>query len=133
MNSAIELHDSLIGQIQQIGRDVLVEFSPAYVHKSQGRLGIDAGSGWSQDARLTLTGALVSGKAPALPESLWEGSLHVGGLEHDNLLPVPLKASGAVEVRLVFISGHEVVVSGDAIELELIGEARYVEEYEAWE
>jgi hypothetical protein len=133
MNSAIELHDSVICQIQEIGRDVVVEFSPAYVHKSQGRPGIDPGSGWSQNARLTLTGALVSADLPALPESVSDGDLNVAGRKHSNLLPVPLTASGPIELRLVFRSGHEVVISGDAIELKLMGEVRCLEEFDASE
>jgi hypothetical protein len=67
---------------------VVVEFSPAYVHKSHGKPGIDAGTGWVQNARLTLTGATVSGDRPSLPGALWDGSLLVGGSEHDNVVPI---------------------------------------------
>jgi len=128
VNSAIEFHDSVISRIQEIGRCVVVEFSPSYVHESDGQPGIDTGSGWIQNARVTLTGASVSGNRPLLPESLWDGSLRVGGQKYDNLFPIPLQACGPVELHLVFLSGNEVVVSGEAIEFELIGEATYVEE-----
>jgi len=130
MNSAIELHDSVISQIQDRGRSVVVVFSPSYVHMSQGQPGIDTGSGWVQNARLTLAGASVSGNRPPLPENLWDGSLLVGGRKHHNADPIPLQARGPVELRLVFVSGHEVVVSGEAIELELTGEATYVEDFD---
>jgi hypothetical protein len=129
MNSKIELHDSEVSQIHEIGQSVVVEFSPAYVHKSHGKPGIDAGTGWVQNARLTLTGATVSGDRPPLPRALWDGSLLVGGLERDNTLPVPLQAYGPIELRLVFASGQEIVVSAESIELEFIGEASYVEEF----
>ncbi|MGO9913754.1 MAG: hypothetical protein ACLQIB_03450 [Isosphaeraceae bacterium] len=46
------------------------------------------------------------------------------------MLPIPLRAGGPVELNLVFVSGHEIVVSGEAIELELMGEATYVEEFD---
>jgi len=128
VNSAIDFHDSDISQIQETGRCVFVEFAPAYVHKSEGRPGIDTGTGWLQDARLTLTGASVSGNRPLLPESLWDGSLQVGGQKHNNVFPTPIPAVGPVVLNLVFASGHEVVVSGEAVELEWIGEATYVEE-----
>jgi hypothetical protein len=129
MNSKIELHDSEVSRIHEIGRSVDIEFSPAYVHKSRGKRGIDAGTGWVQNARLRFTGATVSGDRPSLPVTLWDGSLLVGGLEHDNVVPIPLAARGPVELRLVFASGQEIVVSAESIELELIGEASYVEEF----
>ena len=98
MNSEIELHDSVISEIHEIDRTVVVEFAPAYLHKSQGTPGLDAGTGWVQNARLRLTGATISGDRPLLPETLSEGSLRVGGLKHDNLLPVPLRVLGLVEL-----------------------------------
>ncbi|MGO9462871.1 MAG: hypothetical protein ACLQVF_01740 [Isosphaeraceae bacterium] len=130
MNSAIEFHDSVISQIQVTYRYVFVEFSPSYVHKSDGQPGIDTGSGWLQNARLRLNGASASGNRPLLPESLWHGSLRIGGQKHNGMLPIPLPAGGPVELNLVFVSGHEIVVSGEAIELELMGEATYVEEFD---
>jgi hypothetical protein len=133
MNSNIELHDSEVSQIHEIGQSVVIEFSPAYVHKSHGKPGVDAGTGWVQNARLTLTGATVSGDRPPLPGALWDGSLLVGGLEHDNVVPIPLAARGSVELRLFFASGQEIVVSAESIELELIGEASYVEEFNGGE
>jgi len=128
VNSAIECHDSVISQIQVTDRCVVVDFSPSYIHKSDGQPGVDTGSGWLQNARLRLTGASVSGKLPLLPESLWDGSLRIGGQKHNNVLPIPLQAIGPVELNLVFVSGHEVVVLGEAVELELMGAATFVEE-----
>jgi hypothetical protein len=49
------------------------------------------------------------------------------------VLPVPLQSGGAVELRLVFVTGHELLVSGDAIELELLRKPTYVEEFAARE
>ena len=129
MNNEIELHDSVISQMHEIERRMIVEFSPAYVHRSKGKPGIDSGSGWVQDVRMSLTGATPSGNCPLLPETLSEGSLRVGGLERHNLLPVTLQTHGLVELRLVFVTGQEVVISAEAITLELTGEARYVEEF----
>lgn len=129
MNSEIELHDSVVSQIQEIDRTVLVEFAPAYVHKSEGRPGLDTGTGWVQNARMRLTDATISGNRPLLPETLSEGNLRVGGLKYDNLLPVTVQALGPVELRLGFATGQEMVISAEAIVLELTGEAQYVEEF----
>jgi hypothetical protein len=131
VNSAIELHDSVISQIHEIGPTVVIEFSPAYVHKSPGKPGVDTGTGWLQSARLTITGAVVSGESPPLPESLWGGSLSLATHEYDILLKVPLNARGQVELNLEFASGQTILVSGEAIALELIGEAQYLENFDA--
>ena len=69
MNSEIELHDSVISEIHEIDRTMVVEFAPAYVHTSRGKPGLDAGTGWVQNARLRLTGATISGDRPLLPET----------------------------------------------------------------
>jgi hypothetical protein len=82
MNSAIELHDSEICQIRQSGGNAVVEFTPAYLHMSRGRPGIDSGSGWLQDARLSLTRAFVTGNRPALPEGVSDGDLQEAGRKH---------------------------------------------------
>jgi hypothetical protein len=129
VNSEIELHDSVISQIQEIDRSVIVELSPAYVHKSKVRPGLDAGTVWVQNARLRLSSATLSGYRPVPPEALSDGSLWVGGLKHKNLLPATIQAHGLVELRLVFATGEETVISAEAIALELTGESCYVEEF----
>jgi len=129
VRSGIELHDSTISQIDETGPIVVIKFSPAYVHKSERKPGIDAGTGWVQNARLRLTGACRSGDRPVLPENLWDGSLRVGFQEYPNWLPIRLQAREAVELHLVFVSGHEIDISAESIELELTGEAKYVEEF----
>jgi len=129
MNSGIELHDSTISRIDQTGSIVEIEFSPAYVHKSEGKPGIDAGTGWVQAARVRFTGASLSGDRPLLPEILSDGSLRVGVHVHANWLPIPLLASEPVELQLVFVSGRAIDISAESIELELTGPATYVEEF----
>jgi hypothetical protein len=50
-NAAVEIHDSTLERIEHEGDDIVAVFS-AYVHRSAGRPGIDAGSGWSQALHL---------------------------------------------------------------------------------
>jgi len=47
-NWAIEIHDSEIDSIAVIGDYVVLNFSSAYIHESEGRPGFDEGSGWTQ-------------------------------------------------------------------------------------
>lgn len=129
VNSAIELHDSTVGQIREVDGSILVTFTPAYFHKSKGWPGIDPGTGWAQEARLTLSGAVIRGPLPDMPAGLWDGGLRIGGDCVSNVIPLPLQALGGIELSLVFRSGHEVIIAAGSIVLELVGEARYIEEW----
>lgn len=138
MNRAIELHDTVVGRIETTGDVVIVELSPAYVHKSNGRPGWDAGMGAWQHAVLRFVGASIddqrqtfaslAGEHPTLPEYLGDGTLHVGGCVYPNLIPIPL-AGGPAELHMVFGSGHELTIRAESIALELVGEEFDGEEY----
>lgn len=52
-NRLIELHDSDVLDVTLDGDDVVIAMS-AYVHESEGRPGIDAGTGWTQPVRVTV-------------------------------------------------------------------------------
>ena len=54
MNTVIEIHDSRVTEISNRNGTVIVHFQPTYLHKSEGRPGLDAGTGWVQEARLIL-------------------------------------------------------------------------------
>ncbi len=129
MNTAIEIHDSRVAEIGGHNGTVLVHFLPAYLHKSQGRPGADPGTGWVQEARLVFSDATISGCLPDLPCDVMQGELLVGSERHNNAIPVPLTVAASTELRLVFYSTHKVSVTGRAVRLELLGEPRYVEQF----
>ena len=52
LDGEIEVHDSTVQRITDVSGSVSIDLS-AYIHKSDGRLGIDRGTGWVQEARLT--------------------------------------------------------------------------------
>ena len=106
-----------------------VQFVRVYLHKSEGRPGVDPGTGWTQEARLVFAGASVTGEAPDLPCEVVEGEMVVGAERHDNSIPVPLEVTAHVELRLVFDETHTVTVAGRSVRLELLGEPGYVEEF----
>ncbi|HEY7220575.1 MAG TPA: hypothetical protein VH985_19525 [Candidatus Binatia bacterium] len=106
-----------------------MHFLPAYPHKSKGRPGFDAGTGWVQDARLIFADASATGDFPELPCDVMDGELIFGDERRDNHIPIPLAITAPTELRLVFDSIHTVTVTGRGVRLELLGEARYVEEF----
>ena len=129
MNTVIELHDSTVAEISSRAGTVIVRFVPAYLHKSEGRPGLDCGTGWIQDAQLRFGDALVTRACPDLPCDVTDGELAFGLERRDNEIPVPLEVTAPTELSLKFGSKHTVTVKGRSVRLELLGEAKYVEEF----
>jgi len=127
-NAAIELHDSQVERIELQGGDCTLVLT-AYVHRSQGKPGVHAGSGWSQTAHLRIMRAHLEGAAVALPLRLATGRLTAQELQLTNLVPVPSSFTGAVRLELVGEGGESVVVLGEVADLVLVGDARYVDEF----
>lgn len=113
----------------------LVHFPSVYIHQSEGRLFEDAGTCWAQEAVLRIADAQVDGAFSAALQVwggdivyLYGGSLRMGEAISDNLIPIPLKITTDTELTLESC-GETVRIRGTSAHLELIGEARYVEEF----
>jgi hypothetical protein len=126
MNAAIEFHDSEVSVIEPLEDSLHVRFSAAYVHRSEGVPGSDAGDGYLQAVDLELKGAVWSGVLPECLGELSGGSLTVNQAVMP-LVPLPFEAEGQVHLRLMFANGAELAVEALAIQLVQRGEARYVE------
>jgi hypothetical protein len=129
VNTEIEIHDSRVSEITQRDGTVIVHFLPAYLHRSEGRPGFDAGTGWSQEALLIFAEASVSGGLPDWPCDMMDGDLIVDGERHANSIPVPFETTAVAELRLICDAIHTVTVRGGGVRLELVGEPRYVDEF----
>jgi hypothetical protein len=128
MSSALELHDSRVSHISVIDGVAKIFFSCAYVHKSTGRPGADAGSVWTQEAELVLERATLVTPLPALPNTIAAGFLEVGGVQHE-LIPLPFKRKVAATLRLTFSDASEIEITGHQPVLELFGQPIYLEDY----
>jgi hypothetical protein len=129
MNISIELHDSCVSDVARGSGTVTVRFAPAYVHKSEGCPGVDPGTGWIQDAALVVDEGALRGTIPDLPCDISDGELKVGDQLHPNAIPLPLDTVEALELKILFVSGDAVVISGRGARLELLGESKYVEDF----
>ncbi|MGD0791362.1 MAG: hypothetical protein ABR920_06290 [Terriglobales bacterium] len=113
----------------------LIHFPSVYIHQSEGRLFEDAGTGWTQEAVLRITDAQVDGAFSAALQ-VWggdivylsDGSLRMGDVISDNLIPIPLRITTDIQLKLESC-GETVEVRGTSAHLELIGEPKYVEEF----
>jgi len=99
--------------------------------ETEGVPGIDAGTGWSQEGKLTISTGIIEGSFSELPRDLWDGCLAMDGTVSENMIPVPLDYKGKIELRLEsWAQVSEIIsISGKGARLELIGEAEYVEEF----
>jgi len=125
-NRAIEFHDSTFESVRREGADLTVRFSAAYVHQSSGEPGVDAGSGWVQEALLYVKDGSMTGEIRELPCDLWDGSLRLGNQLFE-MIPIPLDYDGQVEISLE--QDGKIQIIGTHVWLELLGAPTYVEEF----
>ncbi len=127
MASALELYDSRISRIDAAVGIVRVYFSHAYIHKSSGTPGKSAGTGWSQEAVLTLFDVSALPELPPLPNTLTDGFLEVGGIRQE-LSPLPFSRKVAARLVLVFVDGTQIEIAGARPVIELKGSAIFLED-----
>ena len=128
MNAAIEIHDSELAAVVATENGVIVRLAPAYVHRSGGRPGFDAGSGWTQSVEMLFASGVVEGSLPSLPCTLDDGSVS-GGTEFRGMIPLPCVVETAVRFEAWSLHGELVVIRGVGLEVKAVGEASYVEEF----
>jgi hypothetical protein len=127
-NEAIEFHDSVLMRIDHAGDEIRLLFQPAYVHRSSGDPGVDAGTGWTVDVELTLFGAQSRSIVPNLPGGVWQGDLRIDKMELGNVMALPLDASGNIALRIELMSGEVVEVSGNRVQLLIVSGYTFVED-----
>jgi hypothetical protein len=129
INSAIEIHDSVLGAIEQQSGKTILRLTPAYIHKSAGIPGVENGSGWVQNAILTIDVSAGDVAVQDFPTDLAAGVLQIDGREFSNMIPLPLSQRGAISLKLVTQSSETIWITGSAIDIELLGKPEYVEEF----
>ena len=124
------MHDSKVQAIEAAGGLLRIVFSSAYVHRSTGRPGIDAGSGYTQPAELAFSGASWVGVPEQCSGTISDGSVLVAD-QSLSLIPLPFSASGNIFAKIVFVSGDVLSVSATSVVCSCSGEPRFVENYAA--
>ncbi|HWX39095.1 MAG TPA: hypothetical protein VNY09_07620 [Candidatus Sulfotelmatobacter sp.] len=128
-NRAIEIHDSKLDAISVRGGEAVLHFSKVYIHESTGTPGVDAGSGWVQEAVLRISDAAVKRSFSKFPADLLDGYIMLGESVLKNEIPIALSHKGIVELRLESWNDEVVLISGASAELELVAEPKYIEEF----
>jgi len=119
---SIELHDSVVASAAIVAEELVISFSPAYVHRD--------GKGWFQDARLVLRAAVVEPFDIEFPATVSDGEMETSDGPYHNLLMLPLYADGPVSLEVEFDSGAILRAIGESVKVELLGAPTYVEDVE---
>lgn len=128
MNAALELHDSNVSTARADGDTLRLHLSAGYIHRSEGRPGIDPGSGWVQPVVLVFSGASWHGLSSECTGYLSSGTLTLGD-ETMSLIPLPYNVSGGLIAEFVFVSGAILSVSAQSVTCACVGEPCFVEFY----
>ena len=131
VNSVIEIHDSRLESVEQLGENMILRLSPAYIHKSTGEPGVNVGTGWTQDALVTIEGVSAKRIAEALPVYLSDGTLRIDSKEFSNMIPLPMSRKGSIVLDFLTTENERISIKGSSIRVELLGEPVYVEEFKA--
>ena len=126
MRDQIELHDS--NAVFSYRDDaVVIDLCPAYVHHWELVSGRWVGAGRLQGARLIVSGVLGEPSLPNGQVELSGGVANCGGQAFPNLIPIPLRHPGAVQLRLEIEMGSPVAFEGMGFTAELLGDWRELE------
>ena len=129
MNEAIELHDSELVAVTFSGGEAVVSLSPAYIHRSIGQPGTDAGSGLLQPATLTLSSVSLTSEPTRLPATISDGYLRIGSDLHTNIIPASGTFSGAIELSLTLSTAETLTIRARRISIQLHDEPSFVESF----
>ncbi len=131
LNRAIEIHDSILADVSILQGQAELRFSRLYIHQADGEPGRAPGSVWVQEAVLRISDVGVNGAFSEFPVDLDGGEIRIGDSRSENVIPIPLRQTGAFEIRLeAWRQAQEVVtLRGSGAQLELIGNPEYVEEF----
>ena len=117
-----------LSEISCEGSTVVLTFAPAYIHRSAGCPGIDAGAGWTQTTTFAFADASVVSPVP-LPCDINGGWLRIGSQRYDNLVPADGVFEVSCELWLDLAASGPFSVHGTRLIVTLQGQPRYVEEF----
>ena len=123
--SVLQLQASILARTIQEGGQTTLELRPAYLIKSEKMPGVDPGVLWTQDVDLIFRAAEWRDDPPPENLTLTGGNITVNGITHLDLLPMPLKLPGDIELEIQGDAGT-FVIRGDHFELRPLGVGKYV-------
>jgi hypothetical protein len=130
MNSALEFHDSDVAEVRMTGGSLHIVFESAYVHRSRGSPGTDAGSGYAQPAEMVFSEAHYSGSEGGCVGAISDGVISTEVAKFNNLVPLPFSVLGPVTAKITFVSGAVLEIKASAVSCVPTGAASFIEAYD---
>ena len=125
----IDLPGSGISRVSRDGDRVSLRFSPAYIIQTM--TGSKERTRWRQEGELVVDGASVEGDLPTCPCVLSGGDIRDNMYTYRDMVPIPLESRGEIACELSLEGGGRIAISGEAIRLDLEGNAKYIEHLRA--
>jgi hypothetical protein len=137
-NQFVELHDSELAVLWfEHNEEAILIFSSLYVHESEGKPGIDDGTGWFQRAELVIEGAACEELDVKWPCSIFDGATEIDGVIKGNgfLLPLECKKSFKLYLETIDDGGNgdikKLEIKGSGATLTFLGKKGPTEEFRA--
>lgn len=128
INSAIELHDSEITSIVDHDGTIVLELA-SYLHQSPGRPGIDPGTGWTQNVRLTFLNATLRSNLGRLPDTILDGRLALSDELFENVFSVPSTHVGSTCLQIELANEISLTIRSHGFQAECVDVPTYVEQF----
>jgi hypothetical protein len=127
-NLCLEFHDSEVRSVEPREGSLTVTFSAAHVHRSNGRPGIDSGSGYVQSFEMQFLGATWHGPTTECVGRL-SGGIVISNDKTQSLIELPFSSSGPVSSELQFSNGSLLSVRAQKLVCGFTGEPNFVETF----
>lgn len=124
MNTAIELHDSVLDSISIYGGNIEIAIRPACVHVSEGDPGNDDGWYFVQDAVIEFQEATLTGDIGMLEAEVIGGVFQADGVITPNMINVLCAAAHEAVLHLDLApDGRRISIVGKKASVKLTGES----------
>jgi hypothetical protein len=130
MKKALEIHDSTISEIKKNDLSIILFLGKGIMHHSEGEPGIDKGTCWLQSIEIYLENARIINEPDDIPNELDFGYFIINGTKYDNMIKVPFKESGDIEVILETFFGNELRINAGKITISEIDSPQYLQDFE---
>jgi hypothetical protein len=126
MTSLMEWHDSELVAVSVDSALGGVISLDAYVYR-KGVQVLEAVEGGTQRVRISMPSTHCEDASPAMPAYIYGGKLVLEGVEHNDLVPLPMSFNGEVKLRLTMRDGQELLFTGNGMNILADGKFRFVE------
>ncbi len=130
MNKALEIHDSNLKEIKNNDLSIILCLDKAIIHHSEGIPGIDKGTCWLQSIEIYLKNASIINEPEDIPNELDYGYFIINGTKYDNMINVPFKESGEIDIMLETLYGNELRINARKIAIAEINSPQYLQDFE---